>query len=417
VRRYEQEVEALRRFETPSLYRFINERYTSPDYRQHLGVVSLVQRDFQALSDLLVRQPARGRSEPLPRIDRIVLYIDDLDRCPSARVVQVLQAVHLLLAFPLFVVVVGVDSRWLERSLRREYAAILTAADDEPRSSEAVDYWASTPQSYLEKIFQISYWLRAMEPDGFSALVRGLLEELPARAGAAGGRGPPDGGAAPDPGGPPGPSGGAGDGVLEQAPPPPTRRTVHGPDPTADDDAAGIDLTPRALIIGEDERAFIEALAPVIATPRAAKRLVNLYRLLKVSAGDEGASLLEGGGPTSGQHQPALLLLAITVGFPGQAVAVLRALRDTQARTWPAFVEELRPQPWKDPAAAELRNGVLGTLTAAQALPWRRLCQALDAVAGSLTVTDIEPFVSWLDAVSRFSFGTGQVLAAQQGET
>ena len=31
----------------------------------------------------------------LPQIDRIVLYIDDLDRCPPARVVQVLEAIHL----------------------------------------------------------------------------------------------------------------------------------------------------------------------------------------------------------------------------------------------------------------------------------------------------------------------------------
>ncbi len=47
----------------------------------------------------------------LPELNRIVLYIDDLDRCPPKRVVEVLQAVHLLLAFELFVVVVGVDAR------------------------------------------------------------------------------------------------------------------------------------------------------------------------------------------------------------------------------------------------------------------------------------------------------------------
>ena len=41
-------------------------------------------------------------------MQRIVLYVDDLDRCPSDRVVELLEAVHLLLAFALFVVVVGV---------------------------------------------------------------------------------------------------------------------------------------------------------------------------------------------------------------------------------------------------------------------------------------------------------------------
>jgi hypothetical protein len=38
-----------------------------------------------------------------------VLYIDDLDRCPPRRVVEVLTAMQLLLALPLFVVVVAVD--------------------------------------------------------------------------------------------------------------------------------------------------------------------------------------------------------------------------------------------------------------------------------------------------------------------
>ena len=31
-----------------------------------------------------------------PYVERIVLYIDDIDRCPPARVVEILQAVHLL---------------------------------------------------------------------------------------------------------------------------------------------------------------------------------------------------------------------------------------------------------------------------------------------------------------------------------
>ena len=36
-------------------------------------------------------------------------------------VVQVLQAVHLLLSFPLFTVVVAVDARWISRALREQF--------------------------------------------------------------------------------------------------------------------------------------------------------------------------------------------------------------------------------------------------------------------------------------------------------
>src|SRR5262245_63527213 len=90
---------------------------------------------------------------PAP-IERIVLYIDDLDRCSPEQVVEVLQAVHLLLALELFVVVVGVDPRWLLRALRGEYRAMLTGEGSAPDEDE---WWQTTPQDYLEKIFNIPF--------------------------------------------------------------------------------------------------------------------------------------------------------------------------------------------------------------------------------------------------------------------
>jgi hypothetical protein len=412
VRRYEQQIEALRRMEPLSVYRFVSERYTSADYRQHLGVVALIQRDFRALSELLVGHPtarAGGRDDPVPHIERIVLYIDDLDRCPPDKVVQVLQAVHLLLAFPLFVVVVGVDSRWLLRSLRREYATVLMAADPEAASTAETDYWASTPQSYLDKIFQISYWLRPMERVGFGALVRSLLDE-PDRAVADGAPGTrlPDAAPVAEHGNsavvPPDPAG-------DLAPPADTT----GPelltkDSGQDSEAVEVDLTPRMLLIGQREREFIEALAPFIRTPRAAKRLVNVYRLLKVSAGPRAVAALEGDQEVSPQHQAVLLLLGVMIGFPGHATMLFQALRRSDARAWSQFVEELRPQPWDDSAAEAARSEAFGALTAAQAASWRRLCEGLDEVLPSVTLTDLEPFRAWLGAVGRFSFGTGRLL-------
>ena len=60
-------------------------------------VVSLVQRDFTELGKLMDEWRNRPRStegDQPTRIDRIVLYIDDLDRCDPEQVVNVLQAVH-----------------------------------------------------------------------------------------------------------------------------------------------------------------------------------------------------------------------------------------------------------------------------------------------------------------------------------
>ncbi|HEV2879072.1 MAG TPA: P-loop NTPase fold protein, partial [Candidatus Eremiobacteraceae bacterium] len=107
-----------------------------------------------------------AQSIELPRFSRIVLYIDDLDRCPPDKVVNVLQAVHLLLCFPLFVVVVAVDARWVSRALHERFPGLLAEG---PEVQELLANPAPPPRSgassddYLEKIFQIPYWVRAME--------------------------------------------------------------------------------------------------------------------------------------------------------------------------------------------------------------------------------------------------------------
>ena len=119
---------------TQLLAKFIQDRVESDDYRKHLGVLALVRHDFKKLSYYIGEENKRLQSlssideemgDEECRINRIVLYIDDLDRCPSEKVIQVLQAVHLLLAFPLFVAVVAVDARWVSGALQEQYGRLL----------------------------------------------------------------------------------------------------------------------------------------------------------------------------------------------------------------------------------------------------------------------------------------------------
>src|SRR5439155_18123718 len=97
-----------------------------------------------------------------------VLYIDDLDRCPDAKVIEVLQAVHLLLAFPLFVVVVAVDSRWLAHALQSRYPALAGPPSTNGRAG-------AQPDDYLEKIFQVPFWVQDLGDASRSRIVHGLL--------------------------------------------------------------------------------------------------------------------------------------------------------------------------------------------------------------------------------------------------
>jgi hypothetical protein len=175
---------------------FIRARHQSTDYTQRLGTISRVRSDLKHLSTLLrdVKKEAQEEFEKemkdrqtlkekerekekkpklFPQIDRIILYIDDLDRCKEETVVKVLQAVHLLLAFPLFVVVVGVDPRWLLYSLQQSSRAFQKGKgeDDNEAAEAAKDSWQSTPLNYLEKIFQIPFSLRPIGKTGFGKMV------------------------------------------------------------------------------------------------------------------------------------------------------------------------------------------------------------------------------------------------------
>jgi hypothetical protein len=180
LQRLQREMEDLR--PERKLYRLIEERAHTAAYSQHLGIISLIRTDFEQMGRLLMDmvEEKRDLKTQDPPIQRIILYIDDLDRCRPERVVQVLEAVHLLLAFPLFIVVVGVDPRWLRHSLAYHHPQTLSENGQRlvlDGNTAPADY--STPQDYLEKIFQIPFALRPVQKEGYKRLVTDLLQPLP----------------------------------------------------------------------------------------------------------------------------------------------------------------------------------------------------------------------------------------------
>ena len=156
------------------IMRFIEERSRSSDYRSRLGIVSLVRRDFERLSELADPESKEHNAELMP-VERIILYVDDFDRCKPERVIEVLETVHLLLAFRLFMVVVAVDPRWLRHCLERHYPDLLSVSGA-PRAlvAHVLPSRPATAQDYLEKIFQIPFLLQPLKDDGFRRLIHGL---------------------------------------------------------------------------------------------------------------------------------------------------------------------------------------------------------------------------------------------------
>jgi hypothetical protein len=362
------------------LMKFLKTRASAEDYKRHLGLVSLVRKDFEQLSDLLMRASeerqaaqAEGRtaSSGLPQVDRIVLYIDDLDRCRAERVIEVLEAVHLLLAFRLFAVVVAVDPRWLRQSLLERYPSLLEGPGGEARlgtelrgGTGASGGRLATPQDYLEKIFQVPFHLRAMDDEGYRALVKSLFPARPVTrqtglAANGGGSGKTVGGRRPDlgsgtspeetgvapsadggrPGEPIAPT--AGDqGVPHvgspgaggsEAKPKLASRPEPTPPPTPTSETKPPD--PERIWLSEAERADLEKFQPLFDTPRAVKRFANTYFLIRVSVEEGEWGTFMGSNEEPGTYRVPMLLLAGASAFPSLAQDWLRQFRDG-AESW-----------------------------------------------------------------------------------
>jgi hypothetical protein len=280
---------------------FVRERADSADYRKRLGIAALIRRDFDQLWQLIRDQnkefieldTGQVDKNHLHTINRIVLYIDDLDRCPPERVVQVLQAAHLLLAFPLFVVVIAVDARWLSQSLQKHYEGLLSEADRQDTSGLAQGMLRlATPQNYLEKIFQIPFWIRPLTETARMRIVQGLVEKS-IRMEKDKVEGEPEEEAAT-----------ASQVVWE------TEEHLR-----EFKKETQLDPNPPGLDILEDELKFMADLRPLLGqTPRSVKRFVNLYWLLKSIALTQVSGFIED--KPYADFKQVLFLLAVLTGLP-----------------------------------------------------------------------------------------------------
>lgn len=164
---------------TEALYSFIERRSESKDYKDQLGIISIIRKDFEVLNELFkehavelskitVEDSQKFKTYFEKPLERIILYIDDLDRCPEERVVEVLEAVNLLMAFPLFVVVVGVDPRWVKNALIKRHQLQFT------KSMEENGIQPISPSDYLEKIFQIPFTLKEADDKSVKSMLASI---------------------------------------------------------------------------------------------------------------------------------------------------------------------------------------------------------------------------------------------------
>lgn len=335
---------------------FIKERSGSDEYRKGLSLLALVRRDFERLSDLIAAANedwcAHDKNSAPPLLNRIVLYIDDLDRCNVDTVMKVLEAVHLLLAFPLFVCVVAVDPRWIEKCLREKHAQLFID-EGAPVAHAGGDRAGArvTVGDYLEKIFQIPIWMSPIDSRQRAAVVKALLGAT----------------AAPLPKAAPRSDGRETKTERHEGP-----EGGHGqPDNGFKAIVAKAAETPDPLRITAEESSFVERVGPLLSEkPRALKRFVNTYRLLKASLSDlDRQSFVSN--EASSPYKVCISQLALFTGHPRLAPLLVREVTRSNGAA-PTVSQWLHGLPARERTALEKAVSEIPDNAALQLTEFRR---------------------------------------------
>ena len=313
------------------ILKFIEGRVADERYINSLGIISWIRKDFEQLDSLLRQQSELEKlteDEQVQirdfQLDRIILYIDDLDRCNEEIVVKVLEAIHLLLAFPLFVVIVGVDPRWMHRALNVHYSRLLSGSsvtEVEAALNMAGTGHPATSFDYLEKIFQIPFALRPMDETGIKNLIQSQFEikstpsPQPNKTIELG----PKNGLIPTET----PIAGEGEAITEEIREKEKNLEILPPTDIKEKPKQ-IPIKIETLIISEEEVKFIKDVSSIFGdSPRTVKRYTNIYRIIRTHNNfkvDPEDTIL--------YHKAAIIMLAIITGQSGLAKDILKLIRE-----------------------------------------------------------------------------------------
>jgi hypothetical protein len=238
-----------------------------------------------------------------------------------------------------------------------------------PGDATTVD--AARPQNYLEKIFQIPFTLMPMSHDGYDSLVGSLLQRHVDAI----------------------PEGPAGEAVAaavasRRESSAPARTTVATRVAPGRDTSSRVDLTPRGLRLEPRELDHVRTLSSLVSSPRAAKRLVNLYRIVRAGLDDEALDRL-----IEGQYKLTQICLAIVVGNPTFGAELFGQILSGKLQSRGELVKWCGDRAKAAPGASARDSAAIREIVArsAEFAEWDAVCDAVGRVA-------------------RFSFETGRIL-------
>lgn len=133
------------------------------------GVINSIQDEFKGALESWITQKTGSDSEATmeQRVRnnnlKIVVFIDELDRCPLERIVDILEAIKLFLAKEIFIVFMAVDTRVASEAIRLHYKDVRNP---------------DLPRQYLEKIVQLPLRVPTAKRDVIDGYLRKFMPNV-----------------------------------------------------------------------------------------------------------------------------------------------------------------------------------------------------------------------------------------------
>lgn len=109
---------------------------------------------------------------------KIVVFIDDLDRCRTKKVIEVIESIKLILNSEKCIFILGCDNEYLENALSIEYKDYIIFSQDDSLGDKEVSLNRLSSRSiknfsreYLEKIIQVPFYIPPLDQNSISKYI------------------------------------------------------------------------------------------------------------------------------------------------------------------------------------------------------------------------------------------------------
>ncbi|HNT55865.1 MAG TPA: P-loop NTPase fold protein, partial [Anaerolineaceae bacterium] len=141
---------------TPELAKLL-EREAREHHLNQLNSLERFAAEFEKAAQLI-----------LGKEGRLIVFVDDLDRCLPEKAVQILEAIKLFMDVPGVVFVLGMDREIVRRGIETYYGAML-------KGEKGMDAVPINGDSYLQKMVQIPFYLPPLPDNGRGKFIDELL--------------------------------------------------------------------------------------------------------------------------------------------------------------------------------------------------------------------------------------------------